>query len=233
METKKSNHANLENKRSVFFQAGLLLALCVAFAAFEWQTAPRISDVMWETLKFDDVVEWMVPQTTQPELPPLPAPPRLTFDLEIVDNDVYLGDIPDIVIDVERGFNILSTDGFSTAVIEIDTTERMIFDSFWVEESALFNGKPAEAAFREYMGQNLKYPQIAVENAISGRVFVQFVVDQQGNVVDAQVTRNVDPLLDHEALRLIQSTSGMWTPAKQRQKPVKVRYTFPIMFKLQ
>jgi len=232
METKKSNRANLENKRSVFFQAGLLLALGVAFAAFEWQTAPRISDVAWETPSYDGVTEWIVPQTTPPDLPP-PPPPGLTFELEIVGNDVYLGDIPDIVIDVERGFNILSIDQFSSATIEIDTTERIIFDSFLVEESALFNGKPAEEAFRDYISQNLTYPQIAVENAISGRVFVQFVVNQQGNVVNVQVIRNVDPLLDNEALRLIQSTSGMWTPAKQRQKPVKVRYTFPIMFRLQ
>jgi len=231
METKKSDHANLENKRIMFFQAGLLLALGVAFAAFEWQTAPRISDVVWDTPTYDGVVEWMVPQTVSPELPP--PQPHLTFELEIVDDNVYLGDIPDIVIDVEKGFNILSMVDFSTATIEIDTTERIIFDPFLVEESALFNGKPAEEAFRDYIGKNLKYPQIAVENGISGRVFVQFVVNQQGNVIDVQVARNLDPLLDNEALRLIQSTSGMWTPAKQRQKPVKVRYTFPIMFKLQ
>jgi len=232
METKKSDHANLDNKRGIFFQAGLLLALSVTFAAFEWQTAPRISDVAWETPSYDDVVEWIVPQTTTPDIPPPPTP-HLTFELEIVPDDVYLGDIPDIVIDVEKGFNILTMVDFSKATIEIDTTERIIFDSFLVEESALFNGKPAEDAFREYIGQNLKYPQIAAENSISGRVFIQFVVNQQGNVVDVQIVRNVDPLLDNEAVRLIQSTSGMWTPAKQRQKPVKVRYTFPIMFKLQ
>ena len=232
MKTKKSNRANLENKRSMFFQAGLLIALGVAFAAFEWQMAPRISDVVWETPHNDDVTEWMVPQTIQPALPQ-PALPRFTFDLEIVDNNVDLGDMPEILMNVENGFNILSIVDFTSATIEIDTTERIIFDPFLVEESALFNGKPPEETFREFMGQNLKYPQIAAENAISGRVFVQFVVNQQGNVIDIQVIRNVDPLLDNEAMRLIQSTSGMWTPAKQRQKPVKVRYVFPIMFKLQ
>jgi len=232
MNTKKSDRANLENKRGVFFQAGLLMALGVAFAAFEWQTAHRISDIEWETPSYDGVVEWMVPQTPPHELP-LPAPPRLMFELEIVDDHVNVGDIPDIVFDAEKGFNIISMVDFSKATLDIDTTERIIFDPTLVEEAALFNGKPAEDAFREYIRNHLTYPQIAVENAISGRVFVQFVVDQKGNVVDVQVTRNVDPLLDNEALRLIQSSSGMWTPAKQRQKPVKVRYTFPIMFKLQ
>ena len=232
METKKSNRADLENKRSMFFQAGLLLALGAVFAAFEWQTAPRISDVAWDTPLYDDAVEWIVPQTTPPELPP-PAPPRPTLELEIVDDHVDLGNIPDIVINIEEGFNLLPTGGFSTTTIDIDTTEVFIFDPGLVEIPALFNGKPAEEAFRDYIGQNLKYPQIAIENVISGRVFIQFVVDQQGNVVDIQVVRNIDPSLDNEALRLIQSTSGMWTPARQREKPVKVRYTFPIMFRLQ
>ena len=231
MESKKSNRANLEKKRSMFFQAGLLLALGVVFAAFEWQTAPRISDVAWKPFTSVDA-DWFVPSTV-PDVPPPPAPPQIAYELEIVDDNVALGDIPDIIINVDEGFNPVWLGSLSTTVIDIDTTERVVFDPFLVEESALFNGKPAEEAFRDYISRNLKYPQIAAENLISGRVFVQFVIDQRGNVVDVQVIRNIDPLLDNEALRLIQSTSGMWTPAKQRQKPVKVRYTFPIMFKLQ
>jgi len=232
MESKKSNRANLEKKRSMFFQAGLLLALGVVFAAFEWQTAPRISDVAWKPFTSVDA-DWIVPSTVPDVPPPPPAPPQIVYELEIVDDNVPLGDIPDIIINVDEGFNPVWFGSLSTTAIDIDTTERIIFDPFLVEESALFNGKPAEEAFRDYISRNLKYPQIAVENSIAGRVFVQFVVDQRGNVVDVQVIRNIDPLLDNEALRLIQSTSGMWTPAKQRQKPVKVRYTFPIMFKLQ
>ena len=83
------------------------------------------------------------------------------------------------------------------------------------------------------MGKNLRYPQIAIDNGVFGKVFVQFVIDQKGNVIDLQVVRSADPLLDNEALRLIKSTSGMWTPGKQREQPVKVRYTFPITFRLQ
>ena len=230
METKKSNHANLEKKRSMFFQVGLLLALGFAFVAFEWQSAIRISDVKWDTPVPIDVVSIVVP-ITHPELPP-PTPPQPSFDLEIVDNTVELGDMPDIIFDVEKGSNILPTDGFSTTDIIIEV-EPEVFDVGSVEIAAKFNGKPAEDAFRQYIGQNLKYPQLAIDNGIDGKVFVQFVIDHRGNVVDMKVVRSADPSLEGEALRLIGSTSGMWTPGKQHGKPVKVRYTFPITFKLQ
>ena len=230
METKKSNRANLEKNRSMFFQVGLLLALGLAFVAFEWQSAPRISDVIWESLTMD-VAPFEVPVTITPAPPP-PAPPQPAYELDIVDNTVDVGEIPDIIFDVESGYNILPTDLFSQSSLVIED-EPEIFDVGLVEEKALFNGKPVEEAFRDYVIQHLTFPRIAIENCISGKVFIQFVVDQNGNVVDERVVRGVDPSLDNEALRLIKSTSGMWTPGKQRGKPVKVRYTFPITFKLQ
>jgi len=229
MEMKKSDHVNLEKKRSMFFQVGLLLALGLAFAAFEWQVALRISDVEWETPFPVDVIAIEIP-VTRPELPP-PAPPPPGFELVIVDNTIDVGEIPDILIDVEGGFNLLPTDILAQLSLT-EEVESTIFDPSLLEEQALFNGKPAEEAFRSYIGKHLKYPQIAIDNGIFGKVFVQFVVDQKGNVVDVQVVRGVDPLLDNEALRLIKTTSGLWLPGKQHGKPVKVRYTFPIVFQL-
>ena len=230
METKKSVRADLEKKRSMFFQTGLLLALGIAFVAFEWQVAPRLSDVDWESPVAVDGIPIEIPITRPPDLPP-PAPPQPSFELEIVDNTIDLGDIPNIMIDVEEGRNLLPMDGFTQTSLIVEV-EPEIFDPFVLEEQALFNGKPAEDAFRSYIGQNLTFPQIAIDNGIFGKVFVQFVIDQRGNVVDVQVVRGVDPSLDNEALRLIKSTSGMWTPGKQSGKPVKVRYTFPISFQL-
>ena len=87
-------------------------------------------------------------------------------------------------------------------------------------------------AFRKWIQQNLRYPEIAAENGISGRVFVQFVVNTKGKVVDARVIRGVDPALDKEALRVVNS-SPKWQPGKQRGKPVKVQFTFPVVFVLQ
>ena len=230
METKKSNRANLEKKRSMFFQVGLLLALGLAFVAFEWQVTPRISYVECDRFPIDDVTI-DIPITHTPD-PPLPAPPKHSFALEIVNNEVVIDHLPEIVIPVENGYNILPIDNFTkTEIIEEDEPD--IFCVSCVEEPALFNGKPVEETFRSYVSQNLTFPQIAVEHAIFGKVFVQFVVDQHGNAVDVKIVRGVDPLLDNEALRLIKTTSGMWTPGKQHGKPVKVRYTFPISFMLQ
>ena len=87
-------------------------------------------------------------------------------------------------------------------------------------------------AFRKWIQQNLRYPEIAAENGISGRVFVQFAVNTKGKVVDARVIRGVDPALDKEALRVVNS-SPKWQPGKQRGKPVKVQFTFPVVFVLQ
>ena len=86
--------------------------------------------------------------------------------------------------------------------------------------------------FREWIAKNLQYPPIAAENGISGRVFVQFAVNAQGEVVDVKVVRGVDPALDKEAVRVVKS-SPRWTPGKQRGRPVKVQFTFPIVFVLQ
>jgi TonB family protein len=100
-----------------------------------------------------------------------------------------------------------------------------------VEDMPLFDGKPAETGFRDYVTKNVTYPKEAQEKEISGMVLVEFVIDTDGSLVDAKVVRSVDPLLDAEALRVI-SSSPKWTPGKQRGKIVNVKYTFPVRFRL-
>ena len=101
-----------------------------------------------------------------------------------------------------------------------------------VEDMPKFNGGDPAVEFRKYIAQNLHYPEIAAENGISGRVIVQFAVNSKGKVVDAVVVAGVDPALDKEAIRVVMS-SPPWTPGRQRGKPVKVLFTFPINFVLQ
>jgi protein TonB len=84
----------------------------------------------------------------------------------------------------------------------------------------------------KFLGKNIKYPTISQENGVSGKVIVQFVVNKDGSVVDPVVVRSVDPYLDKEALRVI-NTMPKWKPGKQRGKPVRVRYTVPVTFRLQ
>ena len=84
----------------------------------------------------------------------------------------------------------------------------------------------------KFLGKNIKYPTISQENGVQGRVIVQFVVNRDGSIVDPVVVRGVDPYLDKEALRVI-SMMPKWKPGKQRGKAVRVKYTVPVMFRLQ
>lgn len=99
-----------------------------------------------------------------------------------------------------------------------------------VEKQPEFPG--GQAALMQYLSKNIKYPKIAAENGVQGRVIVQFVVNKDGSIVDAVVTRGIDPYLDEEALRLV-NAMPKWKPGEQRNKPVRARFTLPIMFRLQ
>jgi periplasmic protein TonB len=96
-----------------------------------------------------------------------------------------------------------------------------------VEEMPQFEGD-----INSYLSKSIKYPVVAQENGIQGKVICQFVVNKDGSIVDIQVVRGVDPSLDKEAVRVIQNMPR-WTPGKQRNQPVRVKYTLPISFKLQ
>ena len=95
----------------------------------------------------------------------------------------------------------------------------------------MFRGEGLKG-FHSWVAKNLKYPEIAAENGISGKVYIQFVVNRQGKVEDAVIIRGADPSLDNEAIRVVMS-SPKWSPGKQRGKSVKVQFTIPINFVLQ
>jgi protein TonB len=223
METKKSNQANLEKKRSVFFQTGLLLALCVAFVAFEWRVAPQVSDKQW--IEQAPGVDWTdIVRTPPPTIPPPPPPVSLqSYGLEIVDNDIPV-DVDPSMFDIETSVGNRWPEVFFDPV-HLTVGEDSIF--LVVEE------KPSSNEFRQFIRDNMVYPQRAIDNNLFGKVLVQFVIDEHGNVSNAQVVRSVDPELDKEALRLITSPKApKWTPGRQQGKAVKVKYTFPISFQL-
>lgn len=100
-----------------------------------------------------------------------------------------------------------------------------------VEQKPEFEG--GEAGLLKYVAENIKYPAIARENGIEGKVIVQFVVDENGNVSQANVIRGIGGGCDQEAMRVVNTMSGKWKPGKQRGRPVKVWFTLPISFKLQ
>ena len=229
MELKKSDKANLEKKKGLFLQIGLVTVLALLLIAFEWTTREvatgtlgELSDVVME----EEIIPITRPEEIQP--PPPPPPPQVTEVLTIVEDDVDIDD--ELFID----------DVEARADTRIDFTQ-MVFDEeeeaeeqeifFIVEDMPDFQGG-GQDAFRQWIAENLRYPQIAAENGIQGRVFVQFVVNTDGRVSDATVVRGVDPSLDREAVRVVMA-SPPWTPGRQRGEPVRVAFTFPINFVLQ
>ncbi|MFP4365781.1 MAG: energy transducer TonB [Bacteroidales bacterium] len=229
MELKKSDKANLEKKKGLFLQIGLVTVLALLLIAFEWTTQEvgtsqlgELSDVVME----EEIIPITRPEEVEP--PPPPPPPQVTETLEIVEDDVDIDDEL-FIDDVEARADTRVE--FSQMVMEEEEEEEEAEIFFIVEDMPDFQGG-GQDAFRTYIAENLRYPQIAAENGIQGRVFVQFVVNEDGTVSDATVVRGVDPSLDREAVRVVMS-SPKWTPGQQRGEPVRVAFTFPINFVLQ
>ncbi len=227
MEVKKTDKANLEKKRGIFLQLGYVIVLGLVLLAFEWGTRPTNINSLGE-LDDLDLEEEIIPITRQQnEPPPPPPPPQTTEVINIVEDDVEIED--ELILE--------DTEADQDDIIEIvefeeeeeEVNEQEVF--FVVEDMPTFQGQSSDA-FRIYIQKNLKYPIIAQENGISGRVFVQFDVNAKGDITNVVVVRGVDPSLDKEAVRVVKS-SPKWTPGKQRGRPVRVRFTFPIVFQLQ
>lgn len=227
MELKKNDQVNLEKRKGVFFQLGLVIAISLMLIAFEW-TSGGLSANEFDSGNTEQIEDEIIPITRQeqPEPPKPPEPPKVTEVLQIVEDDVELEDelqLEDFEIDQETEVEIMEF----TEEEEVEEAE--IF--FIVEDMPSFQGK-GQDGFRSWIGNNLQYPEIAAENGISGRVFVKFVVEPDGSISNVSLVRGVDPALDKEAVRVVKA-SPKWAPGKQRGKPVRVSFTFPINFVLQ
>jgi len=228
MELKKSPKADLENKKSLFIEIGLVISLALCLLAFKWTT--KISETSsLGTMEEQQVEDEIVPITRAEEVkpPPPPPPPQVIEVLNIVDNETEIDD--ELEID--------DSEADDNTVIEVAPViqqekekeeESQVF--FIVEDMPEFPG--GEAALRRFIANAVKYPVIAQENGIQGKVYVNFVVDQRGNVTNAKIARGVDPSLDKEALRVVNNLPK-WKPGMQRGKAVRVSYTVPISFVLQ
>jgi len=213
----------------MFLEVGIVVALSVILIGFEWTRGPDKGDDtdMVQEIQFEDEM-MQITRREEPKPEPKPEQPKVAEVLDIVDDDVEIDD--------EFDFDMEATDDTQydfTSVIGDDEEEIDEEEVFYiVEDMPTFNGGDPATEFRKYIAQNLRYPEIAAENGISGRVIVQFAVNRTGQVVDAVVVRSVDPALDREAVRVVMS-SPTWTPGRQRGKAVKVLFTFPINFVLQ
>lgn len=227
MEPKKTERADLEKKKGLFLQIGLVSVLVLVLIAFEWTTREIREGPMGE-IEQEVVEEELIPVTRREEEPPPPPAPEPSEEFQIVDDDVELDD--EFVIEDAETRSAARDD--YRIMTDIEEEEEEAGDIFViVEDMPTFQGQDHEY-FRQWISENLRYPQRAAEAGIQGRVIVQFVVEADGSVTNVEVLRGVDPSLDQEAVRVIES-SPRWEPGKQRGDPVRVRFTFPINFVLE
>ena len=236
MEIKKSLSADLEGKKGTGLLMGFVLALSAMFVAFEWTQHDK-KVIETEPVFTAAIEEDMIPITQQPEVvapPPAPAP-KIAEIINIVDNETELVE-EEVETSEEVNQAIVTTPGTGTTAVatgpvgpvveEVD--ENQIYDI--VEENPRFPG--GEEACMKWLSDNIKYPPICVEQGIQGRVYAQFVVNKDGSIVDIKIVRSPDPYLSKEAERVLKMMPK-WSPGKQRGKPVRVKFSLPVMFRLQ
>ncbi len=228
MEVKKSPKADLENKKTTNLLIGAILTLSVLFIGFEWSERDKqvVTDSGIQEIVFEEEIIPITEQEQPKQAPPPPEAPKMEEVLEIMDNDTEVEESTiQVSDDTQAAVEVKYT---PVEVEEEEVEEQQIFQV--VEEMPEFPGGMAECM--KWLSKNIKYPTISQENGVQGRVIIQFVVNRDGSIVDAQVARGVDPYLDKEALRVV-GLMPKWKPGKQRGKEVRVKYTLPVMFRLQ
>ncbi len=229
MEIKKSKKANLENKRLLFTEIGLIVALLAVWGAFSYSTRDKkVSDLLDVEQNVD--VEEMVPITEETPPPPPEAPkiPLLSDQIDIVDDDIKVDD--DMFMNLEDNANMGVEIQDYVEQVEEEHVEEEAIPFQLVEKKPKFQGGDAND-FSKWVNSKLVYPEIAKENGVQGRVVLQFTVNPDGSVSNVKVLRGVDASLDKEAVRVV-SSSPKWEPGRQRDRAVKVTYAFPVIFQL-
>ncbi len=228
MEIKKSEKANLENKKLLFVEIGLVISLLITYVAFEWTSKETVVSTLEDTTEV--VLEEEIIPITQETPPPPPAAPKmpvLSDQIDIVDDEIELED--DMFMNLEDDAS-LGVEIMDYVEVEEEVVEEEAIPFQLVEEKPSFQGGDANQ-FSKWVNQRLVYPEIAKENGVQGRVTLQFTVEKDGTVTKVKVLRGVDPSLDKEAVRVV-SSSPKWKPGKQRDRAVPVTYTFPVIFQL-
>lgn len=227
MEIKKSKKAQIERHRGTWLLMGFIVVLALLFVAFEW-TQRDIEFDMSMRVQEPVFTEELTPLTF-PEIKPPPPPPSAPVIeiLQIAPDDIELDEayIPESE-DTNEGVAVI----YLAPIVEeeIIVIEEEIFEV--VEVKPMFPG--GDQALFAYLSKHIKYPSIPQELGVQGKVILQFVVDKDGSISHLSVVRSVDPHLDKEAIRVVQSMPK-WSPGKQRGVPVRVKYTLPVTFRLQ
>ena len=234
MEIKKSPKADLQKNSSLYFVIGLAFVLFFSWQAIEWKTYKKTFD--YEALDVDEDEDEEIPITEQIKTPPPPPPPTPPAPqvIEIVEDEE---DVEETVIESTE-----TNEEEIVEIVEVEEEEEDVDVPFAViEDVPIFPGCEGVAkserrnCFQEKMNKhirkNFRYPEIAQEMGIQGRVFVNFIISKDGSIKNIRM-RGPDKNLEKEAERIISKLPQM-TPGKQRGRAVRVPFSIPIIFRLQ
>jgi protein TonB len=228
MEAKKTPKADLENRRGLFLEIGLVVILAAVLVAFNVRKYDKeVKEVSTRTV--DSEIDADILNTPPEETPPPPPeePEVVATDLTVVENDAELTNEVGL-INADDNANRAQEEFTRVEVEEEEVAEEEIF--LVVEEDAEFPG--GLEALSKYLAENIKYPQLAKENNITGRVFVSFVVEKDGRVGNIKILRDIGGGCGAEAVRVVKGMPR-WKPGKQRGKPVRSQFNLPVNFNLQ
>lgn len=228
MELKKSPKADLENRRGLFLEIGLVVILAAALVAFNVRTYEKeVKEVQQRTAM--DELEDQILQTQEKEEPPAPPeePEAVTTELKVVENDAELTNEVGL-INAEDNAN-LAQEEFKGVQVEEEEEEVEEEIFMVVEDDPEFPG--GLDALAQYLAKNIQYPDLARQNNITGRVYVTFVVEKDGSVGQVKVLRDIGGGCGAEAMRVVKSMPK-WKPGKQRGKPVRTQFNLPVNFDL-
>ncbi|MGC9344644.1 MAG: energy transducer TonB [Bacteroidales bacterium] len=228
MKSKKNPKISLEKKRLIFFEVGAIIALSAILLAFEWKTSLNLEHssklIISENPDYQKEVILSTPRKKELEK----EKNKITLIINEVDDNVEVEEpvFWNVESTGDESFDLRFIDPFGD---EEFINEDTIFIK--VEEMPLFNNGKPEIEFRKYIAANLVYPQEAIDNGVEGRVTVSFVINEEGYLTDLEIVDFPHPVLSNAAMKTIQG-SPPWTPGKQRTRPVKVRFYFPVIFRL-
>lgn len=227
-QVKKTPKANIETQKATALLMGAVLAVSVLFFAFEWSSGTKKLDqsVVVQDVIAEEEIEITRPENTPPPPPPPPPVIEEPQEINVVEEKVETKIDIRTEDDQNKRQEVAYTPPPPPKKVEEATEEIFVV----VEKQPEFPG--GLTAMMKFLNDNIRYPIIAQENGIQGRVTCNFVVERDGSITDVQISRGVDPSLDKEAIRVIQSMPK-WKPGEQRGKPVRVRFTLPVVFRLQ
>ena len=227
MELKKNPKADLEKRRGLYLEIGLVVILAATLVAFEVKSYDSEEETAFQREVIEEVEEQII-QTdiTEPPPPPPPEVPEVTTLINVVDDEQEIKN--ELVVNAEVTEETKNVDIVQVKVEEEEeVAEEPIFTV--VESEPEFPG--GMEALYKYLAQNIKYPQLARENGITGKVYVTFVVEKDGSIANPRILRDIGGGCGAEAIRVVKAMPK-WSPGKQRGKAVRVQFNLPVNFNL-